>query len=98
MSRSGPVAIVILAAAAAGHVLFELHTGRVPAGDIYGYFLPNVLHALHALGHGGRGLLWNPFQSCGEPFFGNGATGLLYPPHWLFAVLEPNRALHVVQA
>ena len=99
MSRAGPVAIVVLAAAAAGHVLLDLHLrGGVPAGDIYGYFLPNVLHAVDAVRHGGRGLLWNPFQTCGAPFFGNGATGLLYPLHWLFLVLEPNAAVHAVQA
>src|SRR5262249_4711714 len=40
----------------------------------------------------------NPLQCCGEPFFGNAATGLLYPPHWLFLVVEPNRAVHLVQA
>src|SRR5437016_34365 len=98
MGRFGPAAVVVLAAAAAEHVLVALHAGRLPAADVYGYFLPNVLHAVHAVHDGGRGLLWNPFQSCGEPFFGNAATGLLYPLHWLFLVMEPNRALHAVQA
>jgi len=99
MGRFHRTAAALLAVAAAAHVVFGLHqAGRLPADDIYGYFLPNVLHAIHAVHDGGRGLFWNPFQCCGEPFFGNGATGLLYPLHWLFLVLEPNRAVHVVQA
>ena len=67
-----------------------------PAFDVYVYFLPNKLHAVRSLLAGGGGLLWNPYQSCGEPFFANTAMGLLYPPHLLFLALEANTAVHVV--
>jgi hypothetical protein len=96
--RPGTVAVVlVLVGAAAHYVLVELHRPGVPANDVYAYFVPNVLLAVQAAAHGGRGLLWNPWQSCGEPFFGNAATGLLYPLHWLFLLLETNRGVEVVQ-
>jgi hypothetical protein len=84
-------------AAAAYFVLVELHRpGGTPAFDTYIYYLPIKLHAVSSLWDGGRGLLWNPYQSFGEPFFANPAMGLLYPPHLLFLVLEPNAAVHAV--
>ena len=50
-------------------VLGELHRGApFPALDVYIYFIPNKLHAVYAVWHGGKGLLWNPYQACGEPF------------------------------
>jgi len=70
--------------------------GRQLAHDIYAYFYPHILYARECLRDGGRGLLWNPFQDCGEPFFGTSQTGLLYPPHLLFFLLAPNQALRVV--
>jgi hypothetical protein len=83
--------------AAAYFVLVELHRpARTAALDIYIYYLPNKLYAVSSLFNGGKGLLWNPFQSCGEPFFANPAMGLLYPPHLLFTLVEPNAAVHVV--
>jgi hypothetical protein len=90
-------AFALLLGAAAYFVLVELHRpGLTPALDVYIYYLPNKLHAVHSVWQGGRGLLWNPYQSCGEPFFANPAMGLLYPPHLLFLVLEPNAAVHAV--
>lgn len=90
-------AAAVFLAAAVYFVVVELHRpAPTPALDVYIYFLPNKLHAVYSAWHGGRGLLWNPYQSCGEPFFANTAMGLLYPLHLLFLVLEPNRALHVV--
>jgi hypothetical protein len=53
--------------------------GGVPAFDVYGYFYPNILYALRGLATGG-GLLWNPDQNCGQPFFAISSVGLLYPP------------------
>ena len=90
-------AFVLLVVAAAYFVLIELHTaGQTAALDVYIYYLPNKLHAVYSARDGGKGLLWNPYQSCGEPFFANPAMGLLYPPHLLFLFLEPNTAVHVV--
>lgn len=92
-------AVTLFLAMAAHYVLVKLH--EPPGGtpfDIYGYFVPIKLYAAHSLFAGGKGLLWTPFQSCGEPFFANTATGLLYPPHLLFLVLDPNVAVHCVLA
>ncbi len=90
------VTFVLLLAAAAYLVLVELHRGVRPSYDLYAYFMPNALHAARSFWEGGKGLLWNPFQSCGGPFFANGVTGLLYPPYLLFLVLEANTAVHAV--
>jgi len=66
---------------------------RRPAHDVYAYFYPNMLYARDSVRDGGRGLFWNPFQNCGQPFFA--PSGLLYPPHLLFLVLGGDRALRV---
>ena len=94
----GTAAVVAVALAAAVHfVLVELHRGGgTPAFDTYIYYLPIKLHAVASVWEGGRGLLWNPYQSFGEPFFANPAMGLLYPPHLMFLLLEPNAAVHAV--
>jgi hypothetical protein len=76
--------------------LVELHRGGIPAGDLYGYYIPNMLHAVRSVGQDGKGLLWNPFQGGGGPFFANSQTGLLYPPHLLFLLLPVNAAAHAV--
>ena len=36
--------------------------------------------------------LWNPYQMCGMPFLASFQSAVLYPPNWLFAVIEPARA------
>jgi hypothetical protein len=87
---------VLLVAAAVHYVLVELHRPQMPATDTYTYFLPNVLHTVRSLGQGGKGLLWNPFQSCGGPFFANGVIGVLNPQYLPFLLLDPNTAVHVV--
>ena len=97
MRRRSVAACLLFLAAAAYVVLVELHRAApFPAFDVYIYFIPNKLHAAYSVWHGGKGLLWNPYQACGEPFFANPATGVLYPPHLLFLVLDPNVAVHVV--
>lgn len=92
--------LVVLAvgAASAYTVAFRLGEG-VPgwlAFDVYGYFYPNMLYALRSLRDGGGGLLWNPFQNCGQPFLGITETGLFYPLNVLFLVLPPALALRGV--
>ena len=90
-------ALSVLVAAALYFVLVELHRPSATAAlDVYIYYLPNKMHALSSLWDGGKGLLWNRYQSCGVPFFANPAMGLLYPPHLVFLFLEPNLAVHVV--
>jgi len=97
-ARSRWVAVATAGAAAAYFLLFRTgETGRdIPAWDTYALFYPNVLHALSALRDGGHGLLWNPFQNCGQPFFGNVEAGLLYPANVLFLLLDPDWALRGV--
>ncbi|HJW68053.1 MAG TPA: hypothetical protein VJ829_01715, partial [Candidatus Binatia bacterium] len=87
---------LLLATAGAAFYVVALrlgeHGGGVPAFDVYGYFYPNVLYALRSFATGG-GLLWNPDQNCGQPFFAISSIGLLYPPNVLFLLLPPSVAL-----
>jgi hypothetical protein len=88
---------VIVGAASLFVVAFRMGEGQpgTVAVDVYGYFYPNMLHALAALRDGG-GLLWNPFQNCGQPFLGISETGLYYPLNAFFLVLPPQRALRAL--
>lgn len=98
-SRRFPVlllCVVLISVMAATAVLhWASSTGLLTARDIYAYFHPKMLYAVQSFASGG-GLFWNPFQNCGQPFFALSQTGLLYPPHWLFLVLAPGRALSAV--
>ena len=56
--------------------------------DIADYFIPMRLATAEAV-HEGR-LPWlNPDNGCGEPWYANPQTGVLYPPQWLYLVVEP---------
>ena len=90
------LALVLIAAAAAYVIQERTILGLLPAYDLYAYFYPKVLYALDSLGDGGKGLLWNPYQNCGQPFFAVSQTGLLYPPYALFLILDPAWALRGV--
>jgi hypothetical protein len=90
--------LVAIAVAAACVIAFRMGE-QGPADlafDVYFYFYPNVLYALRSLAAGGSGLFWNPFQNCGQPFFANIETGLIYPLNALFLLLEPHTALRGV--
>lgn len=98
-SSSGLSLAAALSAAVATYSVSRVATiGMFPAHDIYAYSYPKMLYAVESLAAGGRGLFWNPFQNCGQPFYALSQTGLLYPPHWLFLVLEPGLALSAVVA
>jgi len=90
------VAVAVILATAIWVVRYRVGAGFFPAFDLYAYFYPKVLYALASLRDGGRGLLWNPFQNCGQPFFGTSQTGLLYPPYLLFLLFETDLALRLV--
>jgi hypothetical protein len=98
MSRTASaLCAAILIAAPAYFVLGVMRPGAeqgygVAAFDIYAYFYPNVRYALDSLARG-DGLLWNPFQDCGQPFFAISMTGVLYPVNWVFAALPREAAL-----
>jgi len=61
--------------------------------DIYFYFYPVMVQTARAVLDGGQGLFWNRFQNCGQPLFGSGTTGILYPPAVLSLFLDPDLAL-----
>ena len=90
--------LAVVCAAALYVIAFGLGEGRPGrvSFDVYGYFYPHILHALSGVADGWRGLLWNPFQNCGQPFFGITETGLLYPLNLLFLMLDPPTALRGV--
>jgi hypothetical protein len=91
VSRIAIVAGVL--AAATWFVATRLERPGMIAHDVYGYYYPNMLYAVAQLRDGGAGLLWNPYQSCGTPFFPSSQTGLLYPANAFFLVLPPGLAL-----
>jgi len=84
-------------AAAVSYALAVIRPGAeqgagIAAFDIYAYFYPNARYALESLQRG-TGLLWNPYQNCGQPFFAFSVTGLLYPVNLVFALLPREPAL-----
>jgi hypothetical protein len=62
------------------------------AGDLPDYFAPLRMRTVAVL-RGMRGPFWNPDSGCGEPFFANPQSALLYPPAWLGAAGDPAAAL-----
>lgn len=62
--------------------------------DLPAYFVPLRHHTARVL-RGEAGPAWNPLVGCGEPFFANPQSGLLYPPTWLATVLPAPRAVGV---
>lgn len=62
--------------------------------DLPSYFVPLRQRTAEVLA-GARGPFWNPDVGCGEPFFANPQSGLLYPPAWLATLLPPATAVGV---
>lgn len=62
--------------------------------DVPSYFVPLRERTAEVLA-GTRGAFWDPDVGCGEPFFANPQSGLLYPPAWLATVLPPAVAVGV---
>src|SRR5256885_15671907 len=83
------LSFLLLAAVAAYVVVVRLHdcANGLPAHDVYVEYYPNLRYALARVRDGGRGLLWNPLQNCGQPFFAMADVGLLYPANVLFLLL-----------
>jgi hypothetical protein len=90
--------LLVVIAAVALHVVAAVGVfpPGVMANDVINYFYPNMLYALHSLADGGRGLLWNPYQDCGQPFLAITETGLWYPFNVVFLVLPPQLALRAL--
>ena len=86
---------VALAAVPGVVVALAALLGWVPTGrDLPSYFVP-LRHCTAEVLAGSRSPFWNPNVGCGEPFFANPQTGLLYPPAWLAALLPPAAAVGV---
>jgi hypothetical protein len=56
--------------------------------DILHFSLPQQVFAAAALAQG-RLPVWTPLVYGGAPFFAEPGTGVLYPPNWLFLLLDP---------
>jgi hypothetical protein len=69
--------------------------GWEPRGrDLPNYFVPLRQRTAQVLA-GVRGPFWDADVGCGEPYFANPQSGLLYPPTWLATVLPASRAVGV---
>jgi hypothetical protein len=94
--RADWIAVASLATVAAvylGLLVRASHDNAVRAYDIYSFFYPIMVQTSRAVRAGGTGLFWNPFQNCGQPLYGVGTTGILYPPGPLSLILPPDLAL-----
>jgi hypothetical protein len=86
-----------LLAAALAFLWIWLHApAGTPAFDVYMYYQPNMLYAKQRLAAGGSGLLWNPWQNCGQPSFGISSTGILYPATLFYLLVDGDLALRLV--
>lgn len=95
--RFGGLAVGVLIVAAAAFTFGVLWMRSVQGGgpvpyDIYGFFYPNQVYAWRSI-RNFSGLLWNPYQDCGQPFFALSQVGVLYPVNLVFAALEREPAL-----
>ncbi len=62
--------------------------------DVPTYFVPLRERTAEVLRQQ-RAPFWNADAGCGEPYFANPQTGLLYPPAWLAALLPGRQAVGV---
>lgn len=70
--------------------------GGLVGGDIYPYFLPQKQFYSEAL-RAGEIPLWHNRTGHGYPTVGESQTGVFYPFHALYAVLELNAAYNAIQ-
>ena len=70
--------------------------GGLVGGDIYPYFYPQKQFYSEAL-RAGEIPLWNNRTGHGYPTVGESQTGVFYPFHALYAVLDLNTAYNVIQ-
>lgn len=65
-------------------------------GDLYSYFLPQKQFLAESL-RAGEWPLWNHRSGFGYPLVAESQTGLFYPPHLLYSLLDFERAYIVLQ-
>src|SRR5437763_374511 len=96
LSRLLPPVLIVSVAAWWVFGWVDGHRGKlIPSYDIYGAFYPNFVYALQSA-RAGHGLLWNPFQNCGQPFLPATLLGPFYPLHVVFLLFGLDRGLSIV--
>jgi hypothetical protein len=86
---------LVLAAAPGAVLAAAALAGWAPAfRDLAAYFVPLRARTAEVV-EGKRGPYWNPDCGCGEPYFANPQTDLLYPPGWLATLIPAPRAVWV---
>jgi hypothetical protein len=98
-ARATRIAFLVLVVAALCHTVgVQWWRSRQGLGfvawDFYGFYYPNSIHAWRSIRRG-AGLLWNPYQACGQPFFGSITTGVLYPFYMAYWFL-PRESAHLL--
>lgn len=89
-----PIAVT-LAALPGCLVIAAALAGWCPtARDLPSYFVPLRERTAEVVRRT-RAPFWNADSGCGEPYFANPQTGVLYPPAWLAAVLPGRQAVGV---
>lgn len=68
------------------------HPVAPATGDLVALFYPLMRHGFAELA-AGRLPLWNPYQSCGEPFLANPSIGFFYPLYLPFLLLATAPAI-----
>ena len=96
--RTAVVAVLAVGGATAAAVWWSLVLRGfwpVSSADTYIYFYPNLEYLADSLARG-FGVFWTRLQNCGQPFFGNGQIGVLYPPNAFFLLLPAPIALAAI--
>jgi hypothetical protein len=90
-------ALLVLTAAwwVFGYMARRSEGAGIPSYDIYASSYPNIVYALRSLREG-YGLLWNPFQNCGQPFPPATALSAFYPLNLVFLVVDVDRGVLVI--
>jgi hypothetical protein len=104
MHRRPPAAIPVACALGVAAAVWALRVVRdarayefMRNGDLYAYFLPLYEVAFAEL-RAGRLFLWNPWLLNGLPGLATLEVGLLYPLHWIYAVLPTATAMGLLSA
>jgi hypothetical protein len=92
LARLG-VALLILGPMAFAYVMWSRTGEGLIADDYYAWFYPNTVRAWESFWQG-RGVLWNPYQDCGQPLFAITQSAFLYP----FNVFLPGATITAVTA
>ena len=71
---------------------FLRHPTASPLFDQFCFFYPNRILAWNAI-RAGEWPLWNHLSCGGMPLLANAQSAVLYPPHVLYALFEPVRAM-----